>query len=224
MAVFGAKWQCLLILHYHRPMRSKLYHGYCRLQIQDAAKKSLPQKGSVIPPAVASGATSVFGMKPAPTLVLSASYTDKGGNNIKALTGSSSISRNSNTVSFTGFEKSNGFTPYKAGGNNLLLFPANEGWFELDSIDLTGVSSITLVSGWQKAPKEGFSFEARLDAPDGKVVGKGNMPAPQKNQQFGITRLPIDKVTDGKFHSIYFVYKSKEAIAGGVSSIQFNAK
>ena len=86
----------------HQADAQQIVSWVMSLANKTAAKKSLPQKGSVIPPAVTSGATSVFGMKPAPTLVLSASYTDKGGNNIKALTGSSSISRNSNTVSFTG--------------------------------------------------------------------------------------------------------------------------
>ncbi len=44
---------------------------------KDAVKKSLPPSGTITPPA----------QKPGSVMVLSASYTDKGGNNIKALTG-----------------------------------------------------------------------------------------------------------------------------------------
>ncbi|HEX8277688.1 MAG TPA: Crp/Fnr family transcriptional regulator, partial [Segetibacter sp.] len=160
----------------------------------------------------------------APALVLSASYTDKGGNNVKALTGNSSITLKSNTLTFTGNEKVKGFTPYKAPTSNLFLFPGGEGWFAFENIDLTGVRSVNLTTGWQAPPKKGLNFEARLDAPDGKLLGKGSIPAPAKGQQFGIIRVPIQMVNDGKFHTIYFLYKGQEPISGGVMSVQFNPK
>ena len=157
-------------------------------------------------------------------MVLAASYTDKGGNNIKALTGNSTLSLQSNTVAFTGNEKVKGFTPYKAPTHNLFLFPSGEGWFAFDNIDLTGVRSVNLTTGWQTPPKKGLSFEARLDATDGKLLGKGSIPAPAKGQQYGIIRVPIEMVNDAKFHSVYFIYKGQEPIGGGVMSVQFNPK
>src|SRR5947199_1451623 len=72
------------------------------LSNQTAIKKSLPASGTITP--------STSGRKPDASLVLSASYTDKGGNNIKALTGRSAVVLNSNTISFTGKEKIKGFT------------------------------------------------------------------------------------------------------------------
>jgi cytochrome c len=178
-----------------------------------AIKKSLPPTGTIIPPA---------NQKPNSVLVLSASYTDKGGNNIKALTGNSTVSLPGNTVSFTGKEKVKGFTIFKNGGRNIMLFPS-EGWFAVDKVDLTVVRSINLTCGWQVAPKTGISVEARLDAPDGRLLGKGTMPVPQKGQQSGIVKIPFEKVTDGKFHSVYFIYKAQETISGGIMSVQFNA-
>jgi len=183
-----------------------------------AQKKSLPPTGTIIPK------TPAPGLKAAAVLVLSASYTDKGGNNIKALTGDNSIALQSNTLSFTGNEKVKGFTLYKAPTNNLFLFPAGEGWFAFENIDLTGVRSVNLTSGWQTLPKKGLNFEARLDAPDGKLLGKGSIPAPAKGQQYGIIRVPIEMVNDGRFHSVYFLYKGQEPIGGGVMSVQFNPR
>lgn len=180
-----------------------------------AIKKSLPATGTIIP---------LANQKPASALVLSASYTDKGGNNIKALTGSSTVSLQSNTVSFTGNEKVKGFTSMKYGGSTIMILPAGGGWFALDQIDFTGVHSINLTCGWQALPLKGYSFEARLDAPDGKLLGKGTIPTPQKGQQFGIAHISIDAVTDGKFHSVYFVYKGTEKSEAGIMSVQFNAK
>ena len=184
-------------------------------------KKSLPPSGSIIPP-MASSAPA--GMKPLPVMVLSASYTDKGGNNIMALTGHHSIALRSNTLSFTGAEKTNGFSHYKATRGTVLVFPANAGWFAVDNIDLTAVGSISVNCGWEKAPETGFSFEARLDAPDGKLLGSGTLPAPQKGEQYGIVNVPVETVTDGKFHSIYMIFKSPVIFSAAVSSVHFNRK
>ena len=182
---------------------------------KEAVKKSLPATGSIVPPA---------GVKPASTLVLSASYTDKGGNNIKALTGTNTVSLASSTVTFNGKEKVKGFTIFKYNGMNLLLLPATEAWFALDQVDLTGVSSVNLTTGWQAPPKKGLTFEVRMDAADGKLIGKGTMPAPAKGQQGGVIHVPLDKVGDGKFHVIYFVYKPEEVLSGGIMSVQFSSK
>jgi cytochrome c len=180
-----------------------------------AVKKSLPAAGTIIPP------TDV---KPNSVLVLSASYTDKGGNNIKALTGSNAVSLPGNTISFTGEEKKSGFGFMKYNGMNIMLFPDAAGWFATQPVDLTAVRSVNLTCGWQDAPAVGFSIEARLDAPDGKVVGTGSLSKPAKGQKGGLVHIPIQAVEDGKFHAVYFVYKSPVKISGGMMNVQFNAK
>jgi cytochrome c len=113
---------------------------------------------------------------------------------------------------------------YKSGDDNVLVLPASEGWFALDHIDLTGVRSINVATGWQTAPEAAISFELRLDAPDGKTIGKGTMPVPSKSQKTGTLKVPVEGINDNQFHAIYFVYKSPVKVAGGVSAVQFNAK
>ncbi len=180
-----------------------------------ALKKSLPPTGTIVPDAT---------QKPASALVLSASYTDKGGNNSRALTGSSAVSLRSNTLFFTGKEKAQGFTTYRSGGANIRVFPAADGWVALDSIDLTGVRAVTLSSGWRDAPTKPLMFEIRLDAPDGKLLGKGTMPVAKKGQQAGDAMVPIEPVADGKFHAVYIMYKAQEPVQGGVRSVKFSSK
>lgn len=183
-----------------------------------AVKKSLPAEGTITPNSP----------KPNATMVLSASYTDKGGNNIKALTGRNSIALSSSTLAFKGNEKTQGFTAMAYNGNNIMIIPAGGGWFAVDSIDLAGVRSILLTAGWQDAPKFGFDFEARLDAPDGKVIGTGSLlPPPPKGQPFGMARIGIEAVSDGKFHTLYITCKAKspeEKATAGIMSMQFGAK
>ncbi|MBS1597924.1 MAG: ThuA domain-containing protein [Bacteroidetes bacterium] len=183
-----------------------------------AVKKSLPQSGVII---------AEKNQKPDAALVISASYTDKGGNNIKALTGSNSIALRSNNVGFAGNEKTKGFKPFKYNGRSLMIMPEADGWIAMDSIDLTGVKSVNIMCLWQSAPEFGFDFEARLNAPDGKLIGKGSMHVPAKNQQMGIAHVKIDPVTDGQFQKIYFTYKPnnpKGTATAAISGLQFDSK
>lgn len=183
------------------------------LNNKETVKKSMPASGSITVPVT---------QKPTEVLTLSASYTNKGVNNSKPLTGSSSLSLRSNTFSFTGKERTKGFTAANNGGRNTLVLPPAQGWFAIDSIDLAGVHSVNLTSRWDAAPEAGLRFEARLDAPDGTILGSGSMPAPQKDQKSGVSKVPLQTVNDGKFHTIYFLYQSGEAVKARVTSLQFN--
>lgn len=181
---------------------------------EHSAKKSLPQAGAITPPAT---------VKPGATMVISASYTDKGGNNIKALTGRSTATLGSNTVMFSGSEKKDGYTMFNFNDMNYMIVPKEQAWFALENIDLTGVSSATMMLGWQDAPKFGYDFEIRLDAPDGKLAGKGSLAPPGK-QKFGMVSIKLEPVSDGKFHTVYVVSKAKddkETAQAGIGFVQF---
>jgi cytochrome c len=188
------------------------------LNNKDALKKSLPASGSITPPADTKLNTS---------LILSASYTDKGGANIKALTGRNSVVLRGNSITFTGKEAVEGFSPISFNGTNYLMIPLSDGWFAVDNIDLIGVKSINLFAGWQVAPAFGFDFEIKLDAPDGKTLGKGSLipPADKKSNQ-GMVHIPIVAVTDNAFHKIYVVSKPKAGEKGqaAAAGLQFNSK
>jgi glucose/arabinose dehydrogenase/cytochrome c551/c552 len=182
-----------------------------------AVAKSLPAAGTV---------TAKTGLEPNTALVLSATYTDKGGNNIKALTASNSLALRPSFLTLSGREKVSGFTHVTYNNTKAVVVPADEGWFALDSIDLTNVRFADITLGWMQAPTQSFDFEIRLDAPAGKLLGKGRMPSPKKNQRSGIARVRINPVTDSKFHTLYFIYKpgaAKPETPVGVSAIKFSA-
>ena len=40
----------------------------------------------------------------------------------------------------------------------LSVIPLGEGWFGVDSIDLTGIKAINVFAGWQQPPSYGFDF------------------------------------------------------------------
>jgi glucose/arabinose dehydrogenase/cytochrome c551/c552 len=188
------------------------------LSNKGAVKPSLPASGTILPPA---------NVKPGATLVVSASYTDKGGVNIKALTGRSSAALQGNTVTFTGKEKVKGFTVANYNDNNYMITPAQTGWFAIDGIDLTGVGSVNLLAGWQAPPQLGFDFEVHLDGETGKLLGKGTLAPPaDKKAQGGAAHISLEAVTDGSLHTLYIIAKRKdgEKALVGVSGVQFGGK
>lgn len=183
------------------------------------AANSLPVSGTITPPK---------DLEPNTALVISATYTDKGGNNIKALTASNALALPSSYVSFSGKEKLASFKHFRMNNSNLLVLPENqEGWFALDSIDLTGVRSVEVLAGWMQDPGTSLEFEVRLDSPTGELLGKGRMPAPKRDQKSGSAKVPVSMVNDGKFHSVYIVYKpgkTKIETPAGVTGVKFSAR
>ncbi len=181
-------------------------------------KKSLPQTGSIEPEQ----------KKLNTALILTASYTDKGGPNIKALTGRNSIVLQSNTAMFTGKEDMKGNTAIGFNGVTYMIIPSAEGWFGIDSIDLTGIKAINIFAGWQQPPTYGFDFELKLETANGKTLGKGSLtpPADKKSQQ-GMVHINIDAINDHGFHKIYVISKPKdpkEIGQVGVMGLQFNSR
>jgi glucose/arabinose dehydrogenase/cytochrome c551/c552 len=189
---------------------SKIVSWILSISKTGAIQKSLPATGSVMPPPAT---------KPGTVLVLSASYTDKGGNNIKALTGTSTASLKSNLVAFAGNEKKDGITFFNYNGANLAIFPDSKGWVATQAIDLTGIKSATLTFGSSKIFTTPIMVEARLDAPDGKLLGTGSLTIAQL--PYGRGNISLTPVTDGKLHNIYLVVQLKEKVQGGIASIEF---
>ncbi len=146
-------------------------------------------------------------------MVITASYTDKGGNSSKPLTGRATAVLSSSTISMTEGMKTDGFSAVKFNGMEMLVMPATKGWFALEDIDLTGVTAADINVGWQGELPIGLDFEMHLDSPDGKLIGKGGMPVTKSSdmpQTFGKATLKVSPITDGQMHQVYFTYASKD--------------
>ncbi|MBI1780794.1 MAG: ThuA domain-containing protein [Sphingobacteriales bacterium] len=182
-----------------------------------SVKKTLPQSGNL---------QSTLGkpVKDKGVLSISASYTDKGGANIKALTGRATALLRNNKILFSGKELMKGFTTISFNEMNYMIAPLSEGWFSLDNIDMTGVGSLTIMAGWQQPPQYGFDFEVRLDNASGKVIGTGALNPPKEKTKglgFGMIAVPVEAITDGKLHTIYVTAKPKDSKEGGQVGLQF---
>lgn len=183
-------------------------------------KKSLPAAGSVQP-------TLGKPEKDNGVLYLSASYTDKGGNNIKPLSGNDVVTLRNPKVTFQRVKKMDKYTGENRNGTRLMIAPKAAGWFVLENIDLTGITGATLQLVWSKPAQSGYSFELRLDAPDGQQLGSFTLPgggqAANEKTPFISKALTsaFAAVTDGKKHNLYIVSKPTDAAEPNQVAVQW---
>jgi cytochrome c len=186
------------------------------------AAKSLPATGSLKP---------TLDKKPMDngSLIIRASYTDKGGTNIKPLVGSSTLRLKSSKLDLTKASNLDGYTTMSFNGMNLLLLPNATGSFSLGNIDLTDVNGAEFMTGSQQPIAKGYMFEVHLDAIDGKKIGEASsasgssLPGGMNASMFTINFEPV---TDGKLHTLYVVSKPNdgEETTGAVVSIVLKTK
>jgi glucose/arabinose dehydrogenase/cytochrome c551/c552/type 1 glutamine amidotransferase len=189
------------------------------LSLSDAkAASSLPAQGSVQPtlgkPAKDNG-----------VLLLTASYTDKGANGVRPLTATKAVALRSTQLSLNQVLEMQGYSTFRMGGNTLLVTPKAEGWFRIDSIDLSGITSVEMTIGWQKAPQFGYVYEFRLDKPDGQKLGEavlnGGLSTPAGGGIAGSSiRSTLTPVTDGKLHHLYVVSRPRNATEPNQAAIR----
>jgi len=142
-------------------------------------------------------------------MVVTASYTDKGADGAAPLTGTKRAVLKSSTISMTNVADVVNYTPFKFDGMDLLVSPNDGGSFAVENVDFNGVKQVFVTAGWQVAPAKGYELEMRLNSPDGKLIGKGTMPAPAKGSEGGAIFIPITEKVDTA-EKVYFVYNPKE--------------
>jgi cytochrome c len=195
------------------------------LSLKKDSKPSLPAKGSL---------DATLGKTPSPTgaLIISATYTDKGGDNIKPLTSANSLVLSPNAVDLAQAGDFDGYAKMVFDGRTLLTVPSQAASFALNATDLTGVGSVTLMTASQEPLKVPIEVEIRLDSPTGPVVAKGTH-APSPGQQapnmpilMHQASIPVTGTTDGKKRKLYFVTTANGAELGTfiLMGITFNAK
>lgn len=150
---------------------------------------SLPTSGKITPAETIN--------KNKPVLTIKASYSDLGSKGLKPLTTTSTYNLKSNIINSADVKDFSGFNRRNNGVLNLL---GNMGWLKLSAIDLTDVTVIRFNAISQVATVD-YDVEIRLDGERGKLVGKNLLSK---------LNFPIEAVTDGKFHDVFILFKSKK--------------
>lgn len=162
--------------------------------------ESLPHSGSLDP---------TQGDKPVldGVLMINASYTDAGNDNVKPLTGSTTRYLRNNTINLNQATDLDGYSAMSFGGNNLLSVPQSDGTFSIKDVDLTGLSAIQLVTGSASATDANYTFEVHTGSPDGPTIGSAvldvkSKPTPQGFFTRSLT-IPLKSNSEEGIHDIY---------------------
>ncbi|MFT7364330.1 MAG: cytochrome c [Algoriphagus sp.] len=171
------------------------------------AKPSLPASGMINP-------TQGKAASAAGAMVLTASYTDQGGEGIKPLSGSKSVYLMNNSIDLANAVNLKDYTAMSFGGMNLLMVPKTEAHFAIKNIDLTNIGSVMLMSASREPMTEDVIFELHLDSPNGTKVGEGTFTqgqiAPDERGMYSKPFvMPVTGTVDGKMHTIYVTSKTK---------------
>lgn len=169
---------------------------------QSSLKKSLPARGNI----------PVKEAKTDEALYISATYADKGGNGIKALTGNGAAVLFSSRFNLDDVARMEKYTKVKLGGNQVMVAPAENAWFAIDSLDLQGVTGAELTLGWKDAPAGAYVFELHLGAPGGKKLGEAVLNAPgSSSQKTAKLRVLFDAIQEKSKQDLYIVSHAKDA-------------
>src|SRR5690606_19151577 len=107
--------------------------------------------------------------------ILSASYTDKGGENIKPLTGSNVATLQNSTLDLSKASDVQGFSSFNMDGRNLLIAPARLGYVSFTQVDLTDITAINIMAGSQQPLKNGYKVVIKMDGPEGATIGESTI-------------------------------------------------
>jgi cytochrome c len=185
-------------------------------------QKSLPAAGSLPP-------TFNKTIQDNGVLVISASYTDKGGNNITPLTGNTRLTLRNSKINPGRIRSMKNYSNVNFEGKRYLVVPKGNGWFSIDTVDLTSINAAELMIASQASLEFGYIFEIHLDTPEGIKIGELKLPEDhtESRKWERLFKLNIDPVTDGKFHSLVIASKPndpKEKTTIGVQWIELRSR
>ena len=163
------------------------------LSLADDKKASQPLKGEYLTKDNGKAGTYMF----------SASYTDKGANNMSSQTGSKSFSLRSAKFKANTFDASKETMNYKVDGLGEIVIALNDkGYVAYNDIDFSGIGSFNVMAIASDERTVGGKIEIRLDSPSGQLLGTGEvekgMPKP--------TKIVINPTTG--FHNLYVVFSN----------------
>ncbi|MFC3417238.1 ThuA domain-containing protein [Algoriphagus hitonicola] len=189
-------------------------------------------KGEQTPSLPASGTLDpTMGKTPSPmgALMINASYTDQGGENIKPLSGGTTKTLLPNTLDPGLATDLEGYSSMAFDGRNLLMVPSETASFGLPAVDLTGIGSVTFTVASPEEIETPVNFEIRVGSPSGNVIAQGTYtqgPAvkdPNVPVMFAQATIPVTGTANGE--KIYIVTSPESGELGTfiISAITFNA-
>ncbi|WP_039831599.1 ThuA domain-containing protein [Nocardiopsis valliformis] len=153
--------------------------------------------------------------------VLTAEYTDGGGASAPPLTGSDGVTLNPSRMQAQYFRSSQGVQTEPAedsqGGLRNVAWIGHGDWTSYDPVNLHGVEEITF-----RVASEGYggTIEARMDAPDGELLGEVDVPVTGGWQEW--TDVTMEVTDPGETIALYLVFTGDDpTVTDGLFNLNY---
>jgi len=162
----------------------------------ESTVKSLPARGDVDP-------TMHQPMKDNGVLTIMATFTNKGGDHIRPLTGGGAASLRNSKI-------------------NMRRTGSLKGPFHRDHLDLTDIVRLEVGVNWNGKQGPAWQLEVRLDSATGKKIadlalGEQKVVASADGKEYSqVVSAPMAPVTDGQWHKLYIVGTKRDGAAPDV--------
>ncbi len=156
--------------------------------------KSLPLVSTVTPGKEEDGA-----------YILTASYFDKGGENVPSIPAQGAAVLRGPTLGADQASQLNVARVLRFNGQAGLDNVKHNAWAAYKELDLTGVKSVSVMAFVRPGDSVTGSVEVRLDKPDGELLGTAKLDKPNMNSE----KVSFKQVQG--VHDLYFVFKNDKA-------------
>lgn len=194
----GGVWgeQAMAAHPQHKPEEAEEMVKYILSLAKEKVVDKKPLKGSYVTQAKQKEGSYIF----------NASYTDKGNPIVGPLTGFKSVALRPAKIRANTYEDSKDVSKYKIPtGSEIVTGLKNGSYIAFGDIDLTGITSLDIATGFREGQSAGGVLEVRLDSPSGTKIGEA------KVESAGNVTIPVKGSSDGKLHKVIFLYKNTEA-------------
>ncbi len=140
------------------------------------------------------------------TYIFSASYTDKGANNLGTMTGSSSLSLRSPKIKANSYDSQKATVKHSVNGlGEIVVAVADKGYIAFNQIDLTSINSFAVNAIASDDRTVGGKIEVRLDSPNGQLIGSGEVSKSTNSP----LKIAVNTANVGT-HNLYFVFTNPD--------------
>ena len=157
-------------------------------------------------------------------MLLNASFTDKGGANIKPLSTSTTVFLRNNNINLDELDETFGYNSEEINGQKTLSSPIGKGHLTLKNIDLTGLEGIDFKVSSKRAYDFGYQLEARSGSPEGTVIGQIVV---RKDETEQALEMRFNDNVKEEFQDLYIVSEAlndKETVNMNILSIEMIGK
>ena len=140
------------------------------------------------------------------TYILTASYTDKGGEIIGPLTTEAKLKLRNPKVQAEDYDEMENLSKRKPGGSDYMHLDriTKDSWFLFKNIDLTGVKKLTVKTGQTR--NKGYTLNIRVGNVDGKIIATTEIPFTNGGRvNWSETEVAFNEIVKGK-HDLYFTF------------------